>query len=62
MEAVQMCVKSKGRWTWYSCRGTAAVTVAAKGGVLTLKFKVAAGHTQLCMNYIKFTQTNTIQV
>ena len=36
-----MCVKSKGRWTWYSCsRGTAAVTVAAKGGVLTLKFKV----------------------
>ena len=40
MEAVQMCVKSKGRWTWYSCRGTAAVTVAAKGGVLTLKFKV----------------------
>ena len=57
-----MCIKSKGWWTWYSCRGTPAVTVAAKGGVLTLEFKVAADHTQLCMNYIKFMQTNTIQV
>ena len=58
-----MCVKSKGRWTWYSCRGTASVTVADKGGVLTLKFKVTAGHAQLCMNeYQMLRRPTSIQV